>query len=232
MFRLNAKTMRAARLDGRVAKVARLNGRVVWASGLRSLHDEFDAFDHGTWRTACDPADERAYPYVSDGLLRAGVPTGLFSGKPAQSVYTQEEADNEEGEWIVRIGTSSGTAGLYSGVILGTDASAGRMTEVVWDKNGVRFRYRTATTNSWVTLGSTSITLTGSETMRVTRTIESGSPRVRVYENDVLRGNWLDSSNIPGAPGGKFIGVRLQGDRNFFQSLSSTSVAEFTFTST
>ena len=231
MFRFNDKAMRAARLNGRVAKVARLNGRVVWASGLRSIHDEFDTLDYDFWRLACDPASDRRYPYVSGGYLRPGIPGSLFSGKPAQSCYTREEVDNEQGEWIVRIGATSGTAGLYSGVILGTDDASGRMTEVVWDRNGIRFRYRTAMTNSWITLGSTSITISGGEIMRVTRTIESGSARVRVYEDDVLRGNWLDSSNIPGAPGGKFVGVRVQSDLNFFSSLVSPPVAEFTFSS-
>lgn len=229
MLRFNGQALRAARLNGRSAKVMRLNGEVVWTSGIRYLNDKFDSLT-STWRTACDPASERAWPFVSGGILLAGVPGAMYSGKPAQSVYTREEADNAVGTWTFVLAPGTGTAGLYSGVILGTDTNAGRMAEVVLDRNGLLFRFRTSQTNSWVTLGSSSVAIAGGETVRVERSREGDTYRVRAYVNNVLRGNWLDSSRIPGEPGGKFIGLRLQADRNFFTQQRSPSITEFTFT--
>lgn len=229
MLRFNSKVLASARLNGKAAKVARLNGRDVWTAGIRNLTETFTTLDLNLWRIASDPAASRAYPYVAGGLLHAGTPSALWSGKPAQSAYTREEADNATGTWTVKVGPSNGLAGLYSGVILGTDSSTGRMTEVVWDRNNIKFRYRTAATNSWVTLGSVSISLSAGDLMRVERYRRPGGYGVRVFQNGVARGAWTDSSLIPGEDNGRFIGVRLQGDKDLFSDLRSSSISEFIF---
>lgn len=230
MLRLNGKRVAGLRLNGKNA-LARLNGKVAFSAGLRKIEEEWNEFG-GRWKVRSDPAATTALPVINGGNLQAGIPDGLWSGKPAQSVWSVAEVDNRVGTWEVRLGTATSTAGLYSGIILGCDSMAGRMLVVEFDRNNLIFRYRTGHSNSWVTLGSnSSFRLNPADRIRAERTIDTGgTARVRVYQNDVLRNSWVDTTSIPGGKLTPFVGVRLQGDRNFFTTQRSASIAEFNFT--
>lgn len=230
--RMNGRRLRGGRFNGRTLKLARLNGRVVYSSGLRLLFEAFDGpLDPLVWVGKRDPASETAIARVSGGLLRAGIPSGLWSGKPSSSLITVEDADNEQGTWTVETGATVATAGLYTGIILAADADASRMLVVEWTRRELVFRRRESRSSSWVQLGSAAnFTYSPSDRIEVTRRFTESGFIVSVYQNGVWVAAWLDRTGMPGSRETPRIGVRTQGDRSLFTTNESASVDTFVFT--
>lgn len=231
-MRIDGKRVQALRLDG-VNLLARVDGAVAHSAGLRSLVEEWEGWTPGRWLQRSDPANETALATLGTGPSRivAGVPAALWSGKPSSTTFTQQEYMNEVGTWETVSATRGTVGSLYTGIVLGTDAQASRMLVVEWELNEIALRYRTSISNSWINIGrTTSFSHQSGDTIRAVRTREGTGHRVRVYQNDVLRGNWVDNTGIPGSPGMERIGVRLQGDRGWGGAEYSPSIDRFTFT--
>lgn len=232
-MRINGKNVVGLRHGGKNVTLARTGAKAAFSVGLRALTEEWASWVPGRWALRGDPAAETEVPLLeaNPSRITAGTPGAMFSGKPAQSAYTLQDYANETGTWEAKCHTGGTQGGLYSGIILGGDAEAGRMLVVEWELNSLVMRYRTSINNAWVTISSnTSFRYGAGDTIRVTRTREGTAHRVRVYQNGVLRGNWIDTTGIPGAKGTRRIGVRLQADRNFFNGYRSPSIDRFTFT--
>lgn len=231
-MRIDGKRVEALRLDG-VNLLARVDGAVAHSAGRRSLVEEWEGWGSGMWLLRSDPAREHAVASLATNPSRivAGIPSILWSGKPSSTTYTQQEYMNEVGTWET-VSATQGTAGdLYTGIVLGTDNMASRMLVVEWELNEIVLRYRTGYSNSWINIGrNTSFSHQAGDTIRVVRTREGTGHRVKVYQNDVLRGNWVDTTGIPGSPGLQHIGVRLQGDYGWLGGQYSPSIDRFTFT--
>lgn len=231
-MRIDGKRVEALRLDG-VNLLARVDGAVAHSAGLRSLVEEWQGWTPGRWQQRRDPADETAVATLATSPSRivAGVPTALWSGKPSSTTYTQQEYMNEVGTWET-VSASRGTAGgLFTGIMLGGDAVGGRMLIVEWDLNAIVLRYRTSVSNAWIALGSNnSFRHSSGDVIRVERFRDQGMHRVQVFQNNVRRGNWVDTTGIPGSKGHQRIGVRLQGDRGWNGNEYSPSIDRFTFT--
>lgn len=232
-LRINGKAVVGMRINGKDVIQARVNGSDTFSVGVRSLVEEWGSWVPGRWALRGDPASEVEVPLLeaSPSRITAGTPSALWSGKPAQSAYTVPDFANETGTWEAKCHTGGTQGGLYSGIILGSDSEGSRMLVVEWDLNNLVLRYRTSLNNAWVNISTnTSFRYVAGDTIRVVRTREGTAHRVRVYQNGVLRGNWIDTTGIPGAKGTRKIGVRLQADRNFFNGYRSPSIDRFTFT--
>lgn len=229
--RISGAALRGGRLNGRTLKLGRLNGRVVFSAGLRRIEADFVTVPPELWIGRRDPASEPALMYGSGGYLRAGIPSGLWSGKPSSSLVTVPDVDNAEGTWEVVTGPHTATAGLYTGIVLATDEAASRMLAVEWSTRDLVLRRRESRSSSWVQLGSApGFQYSPGDTITATRTRTETGYIVSVYQNGAWLAAWEDRTGLPGGRGTQKVGVRLQGDRSLFTTNESPSIDTFTFT--
>lgn len=229
VLRIDGRGVARLRINGLDVTRVRLDGKDVLETGLRSLVDTFDTLASGTWRVRSDPASRPALPVVAAGELRGGTPGGLWSGKPTQSAWTRVEADNDLGVWEAEVG-AGGRAGLVSGLILACDDQAEAMTAVEFNSEQVSIVTRASAANAMSVLASRKVAVMAGDKVRAVRSSVAGVRVLEVFLNGTRMLSLNDRLPLPSATKQKFVGVRVQSDRDIFGTIISPPLRSFSFT--
>lgn len=191
-------------------------GTVELWSGVETFTETWDALDDALWASAQDPNGQNGKTlYTVDGVIRAAAITSWNTRNQAWAI-SKRAFPTPYGRWAIRMGGSSST-GLYTTLVLSSDASGSKMVALRLTLNSCSLAYRTSSSSSWQQLSSANTGYNTNSWVIVERSEASGY-RVSFNQGATWVAAYDDTARLGEQAGMGRIGVGIESDANFFGS--------------